>query len=117
MTPNILPALPACPHLVNHRQHRQRHRGRHRHQIGSPRAAPAGAQAELQAATTGQEFRMLDDVFSAFDSAVEKYGLFKYQHVRCRLLCCFIISFVWFHTWVMGCRAPWIRNTRGRFKY
>ena len=40
------------------------------------------SQEELQAASTGQEFRMLDEVFSAFDSAVESYGMFKYQHVR-----------------------------------
>ena len=42
------------------------------------------SQEELQAASTGQEFRMLDEVFSAFDSAVESYGMFKYQHVRWR---------------------------------
>jgi hypothetical protein len=40
-------------------------------------------QEELQAAATRLEFGILDDVFSAFDLAVEKYGLFKYQHVRC----------------------------------
>jgi hypothetical protein len=40
-------------------------------------------QEELQAAATRLEFGILDDVFSAFDLAVEKYGMFKYQHVRC----------------------------------
>jgi hypothetical protein len=44
-------------------------------------------QVELQAASTGQEFNLLDEVFSAFDSAVERHGMFKYQHVRCRPPC------------------------------
>ena len=40
-------------------------------------------QVELQASTTGQEFALLDRVFSDFDSAVKRFGMFKYQHVRC----------------------------------
>ena len=40
-------------------------------------------QTELQASSTGQEFGLLDKVFSDFDSAVKKFGMFKYQHVRC----------------------------------
>jgi hypothetical protein len=37
---------------------------------------------ELQTCKSEQEFGLLDQVFSAFDLAVQSSGMFKYQHVR-----------------------------------
>ena len=53
------------------------------HVCVTPSASARVRQEALRTSFTDAEFDLLNRAFSEFDRAVQRWGMFKYQHVRC----------------------------------